>query len=145
MPGTKKDPSSDPEEQKSRKAEKTAPKPVKKETKKVIKTPRVKVIKGVLATSGERRPGPSKKEAPVEMLVGKVGPDHLTRFEKARILGARALQLSFGAPPMIPISSELMNAMTIARAELESRSLPISIRRTLPSGKYQNIALNDLM
>jgi DNA-directed RNA polymerase subunit K/omega len=109
------------------------------------KVPRVKVIKGVLATAGQPKPGPSKKRAPVELITGLIGPDHLTRFERARIMGARALQLSFGAPPLIEVSSELADAMSISRAELESKAIPISIRRTLPSGEFQNIPVADLM
>jgi DNA-directed RNA polymerase I, II, and III subunit RPABC2 len=111
----------------------------------VKKVPKVKVVKGVLATAGQARPGPSKKRLPVELISGLIGPDHLTRFELARIMGARALQLSFGAPPLIEISSELSDAMGIARAELESRAIPISIRRTLPSGEFQNIPVSDLL
>ena len=111
----------------------------------VKKVPKVKVVKGVLATAGQLRPGPSKKRLPVELVSGLIGPDHLTRFELARIMGARALQLSFGAPPLIEISPELADAMSIARAELESRAIPISIRRTLPSGEFQNIPVSDLL
>lgn len=110
----------------------------------VKKAPKVKVVKGVLATAGQLKPGPSKKRLPVELVSGLIGPDHLTRFELARILGARALQLSFGAPPLIEISSELADAMSIARAELVSKAIPISIRRTLPSGEFQNIPVADL-
>jgi DNA-directed RNA polymerase subunit K/omega len=117
-----------------------APKPVA-----VKKVPKVKVVKGVLATAGQLRPGPSKKRLPVELVSGLIGPDHLTRFELARIMGARALQLSFGAPPLIEISADLADAMSIARAELESRAIPISIRRTLPSGEFQNIPVSDLL
>jgi DNA-directed RNA polymerase subunit K/omega len=109
------------------------------------KAPRIKVIKGVLATAGQPRPGPSKKRSPVELVTGLIGPDHLTRFERARITGARALQLSFGAPPLIEISAELADAMSIAKAELESKAIPISIRRTLPSGEFQNIPVADLL
>jgi DNA-directed RNA polymerase subunit K/omega len=111
----------------------------------VKKAPKVKVVKGVLATAGQLRPGPSKKRLPVELISGLIGPDHLTRFELARIMGARALQLSFGAPPLIEISAELADAMSIARAELESKAIPISIRRTLPSGEFQNIPVADLL
>lgn len=111
----------------------------------VKKAPKVKVVKGVLATAGQPKPGPSKKKAPVEVVTGLIGPDHLTRFERARIMGARALQLSFGAPPLIELSSELADAMSIARAELESKAIPISIRRTLPSGEFQNIPIADLL
>jgi DNA-directed RNA polymerase subunit K/omega len=111
----------------------------------VKKPPKVKVIKGVLATAGQPKPGPSKKKAPVELVSGLVGPDHLTRFERARIMGARALQLSFGAPPLIEVTAALADAMSIARAELETKSIPISIRRTLPSGEFQNIPIADLL
>jgi len=111
----------------------------------VKKVAKVKVVKGVLATAGQARPGPSKKRVPTELVSGLIGPDHLTRFERARIMGARALQLSFGAPPLIDVSSELTDAISIARAELESKAIPISIRRTLPSGEFQNIPLVDLL
>jgi DNA-directed RNA polymerase subunit K/omega len=109
------------------------------------KATKPKVVKGVLATLGAPRPGPSKRRAPEEVTSGLIGPSHLTRFERARILGARALQLSFGAPPLIELSAGLNNAMDIARAELETGALPISIRRTLPSGQYQNIPISDLL
>ena len=42
-------------------------------------------------------------EIPCEKGKITIGPPTLTRFEKARIMGARALQLSLGAPPFIPI------------------------------------------
>jgi len=115
--------------------------------KKVVKpkVARIKVIKGVLATAGQPRPGPSKKKAPEEVREGLIGPSHLTRFERARIMGARALQLSFGAPPLIEVTPDLADAMSISRAELATKALPISIRRTLPSGQYQNIPIAELM
>lgn len=75
----------------------------------------------------------------------KIGPPWLTRFEKARIVGARALQLAFGAPPLIPISRELKSPIEIAKKELESKALPISIRRYLPTGEYQDIPISALL
>ncbi|MDG6939937.1 MAG: DNA-directed RNA polymerase subunit K [Nitrososphaerota archaeon] len=80
-----------------------------------------------------------------EVKQGRIGPDHLTRFERARILGARALQLSFGAPPMIPQGQGANSPISIATAELEAAALPISIRRVLPSGQYQNLPLKSLL
>ena len=72
-----------------------------------------------------------------------IGPRRLTRFEKARITGARALQLSFGAPIMIKVE-DAFNKSSIALAieELEKKALPISIRRILPNGLYQDIPLD---
>lgn len=71
-----------------------------------------------------------------------VGPPTLTRFEKARIMGARALQLSQGAPPFIPIPESARISLDISMEELEQRVIPISIRRVLPNGDYQNIPIS---
>ena len=76
---------------------------------------------------------------------GKIlmGPPTLTRFEKARIMGARSLQLSLGAPPFIDIPASAMTSLDISMKELEERVIPITIRRVLPNGDYQNIPLFD--
>jgi len=74
-----------------------------------------------------------------------VGPPKLTRFEKARIVGARALQISMGAPILVEPSQNLSNPIDIALKELESGILPITIRRTLPDGTYQDIPLKWLL
>jgi len=76
---------------------------------------------------------------------GKIvtGPPTLTRFESARIMGARALQLSLGAPPFISIPKDAATSLDIAIKELEDRVIPITIRRTLPNGDYQNITINN--
>ena len=71
-----------------------------------------------------------------------IGPPMLTRFEKARIMGARALQLSLGAPPFISISKDTSTSLEIAMEELNERLIPIVIRRVLPNGDYQNIPIN---
>ena len=76
---------------------------------------------------------------------GKIlmGPPTLTRFEKARIMGARSLQLSLGAPPFIDIPVSAVTSLDISMKELEERVIPITIRRVLPNGDYQNIPLFD--
>jgi DNA-directed RNA polymerase I, II, and III subunit RPABC2 len=83
---------------------------------------------------------------PVEIPCGKgkitIGPPTLTRFEKARIMGARALQLSLGAPPFIPIPKTARISLDISMEELEQRVIPITIRRVLPNGDYQNIPID---
>ncbi len=72
----------------------------------------------------------------------QMGPPTLTRFEKARIMGARALQLSHGAPPFIEIPPSAKTSLDIALAELEQRIIPIVIRRRLPNGDFQNIPIS---
>ncbi len=76
----------------------------------------------------------------------KIGPPKLTKYERARIIGARALQLTMGAPPLIP--PEMINTsdpLEIAEKELRLKILPITIRRRLPTGEYQDIPLKWLL
>ncbi len=72
-----------------------------------------------------------------------VGPPKITRFEKARIVGARALQISMGAPILVD-ADEKTNPIDIALKELGAGILPITIRRTLPDGTFQDIPLKWL-
>ncbi|MBX5327889.1 DNA-directed RNA polymerase subunit K [Candidatus Bathyarchaeota archaeon A05DMB-5] len=74
-----------------------------------------------------------------------IGPPKLTRFEKARIVGARALQISMGAPILIDVSEGFSSLIDIALKELEAGILPMTIRRTLPDGTYQDIPLKWLL
>jgi DNA-directed RNA polymerase subunit K/omega len=74
-----------------------------------------------------------------------IGPPKLTRFEKARIAGARALQISMGAPILVEPSQNLSNPIDIALKELEFGILPMTIRRTLPDGTFQDIPLKWLL
>ena len=71
------------------------------------------------------------------------GPPTLTRFERARIMGARALQLSLGAPVFIEIPKNATSSLEIAMEELKQRVIPIVIKRTLPNGDYQHLPLDQ--
>ena len=68
-----------------------------------------------------------------------IGPPWLTRFERARITGSRSLQLSLGAPPLIKAPAHATSSIMLAVIEIERKALPISIRRILPNGTYQDI------
>jgi len=72
------------------------------------------------------------------------GPETLTRFEKSRIIGARALQLALSAPPLIDPGNE-KDPIKIAKIELREDVLPLTIRRNLPSGDFQNIPIKILI
>ena len=74
-----------------------------------------------------------------------IGPPKLTKYERARIVGARALQLSMGAPILISVPENIRDFIDIALMELEEGVLPITIRRTLPDGTYQDIPLSWLL
>ncbi|UCB61555.1 MAG: DNA-directed RNA polymerase subunit K [Candidatus Bathyarchaeota archaeon] len=73
----------------------------------------------------------------------EVGPPKLTRFEKARIVGARALQVAMGAPILVEPKA-LSSPIDIALNELEGGMLPMTIRRTLPDGTFQDVPLKWL-
>ncbi|MCS7135666.1 MAG: DNA-directed RNA polymerase subunit K [Nitrososphaerota archaeon] len=68
----------------------------------------------------------------------------LTRYEKARIIGGRALQLSLGAFPLVATKPG-DTVIDIAKRELEAGVLPIIIRRKRPDGSYVDIHLQDLL
>lgn len=53
----------------------------------------------------------------------------LTRFERARILGARALQISLGAPILIDVAPTLVDPVQIAELEFDAGVIPITVRR----------------
>jgi DNA-directed RNA polymerase subunit K/omega len=75
----------------------------------------------------------------------KVGPIFLTRYEKARITGARALQISYGAPILVEKPKGMIDPIKIALVELKSGILPLTIRREHPSGEYQDIPISKLI
>jgi len=52
-----------------------------------------------------------------------------TRFEKARIIGARALQISFGAPVLVDYPADLLDPIDIAMLEFEKDIIPITVNR----------------
>ena len=70
----------------------------------------------------------------------------LTKYEKARIIGARALQISKNAPILIP--SENLGGETdpiiIAEMELREGKIPFIIRRYLPDGSYEDWPVKEL-
>lgn len=82
---------------------------------------------------------PEQKEIIADNIA--IGPPKLTRFERARIIGARGLQISLGAPILTRVKKDMTDPIIIADVELEKGVLPLTISRLLPDGKYQNIPL----
>jgi DNA-directed RNA polymerase subunit K len=71
-------------------------------------------------------------------------PESFSKYEKARILGARALQISMDAPILMKISKEKLEELNfdplkIAEIEFESEVLPITIKRPLPGKTKEKI------
>jgi len=59
----------------------------------------------------------------------------LTRFERARIVGARALQISMGAPVLVKVDKKLTAPREIVAKELDNGLLPLTIVRKMPNGR----------
>jgi len=52
-----------------------------------------------------------------------------TRFERARIIGARALQISMGAPVLLDLPADIIDPIEIAMKEFEKGAIPITVKR----------------
>ncbi len=68
----------------------------------------------------------------------------LSTFEKTKILGFRANQLSQGARPFVKVPAHVKTYLEIAKMELEERRLPFIIKRPLPNGTFEYWRLSDL-
>jgi DNA-directed RNA polymerase I, II, and III subunit RPABC2 len=69
----------------------------------------------------------------------------LTIFEKTKILGFRANQISQGARPYIDVPEYVTKAIEIAHLELEKRRLPFILKRPMPDGTFEYWRLSDLL
>ena len=74
----------------------------------------------------------------------KIGPPKLTRFERARIVGARSLQIAMGAPAFVPLEGPYRGPIETAKLEMEADALPKSKRRSHPNGITQDIPTKAL-
>ncbi|MFX1485877.1 MAG: DNA-directed RNA polymerase subunit K [Promethearchaeota archaeon] len=115
--------------QKKIKKTKKAPKKSTESTSKKRKTPK-----------RAKRSIKSKEEMEIE-----IGPPTLTRYEKSRIIGARAIQIAMGAPIILNITEGKMDPIKVAEEELNAGVLPLMILRRLPSGESQSIPLKMLI
>lgn len=68
---------------------------------------------------------------------------YLTKFERARVIGTRSVQLSMGAKACVTF--ENFDPIEIATKELNSKKIPLIIRRHLPNDKYEDWFIHELM
>lgn len=68
----------------------------------------------------------------------------ITKYEKAKILGERAKQINSGAQPTVAVDDNIIDGYLIALKEYENKSIPMIIRRPLPSGGCEYWRLADL-
>jgi len=69
----------------------------------------------------------------------------LTQYERTKILGMRANQLSQGARPYVDVPEYMTDVSEIARLELKERRLPFLVRRPMPDGSHEYWRLSDLI
>lgn len=69
---------------------------------------------------------------------------YLTKYERARVLGTRALQISMNAPVMVDLDGET-DPLRIAEKELRERKIPIIVRRYLPDGSHEDWSIDELI
>ena len=69
----------------------------------------------------------------------------LTNFERTKIIGLRANQISKGSVPFIVVPPHVTDVRDIARLELEQKRIPYIIKRPLPNGTFEYWRLSDLL
>jgi DNA-directed RNA polymerase I, II, and III subunit RPABC2 len=97
----------------------------------------------------EEEGGAQEEELGTRRGIRKV-PDHeritsnfMTKYERARILGSRALQISKNAPLMIDAGEE-SDPYKLAEMELQAQKVPFIVRRYLPDGSYEDWKVAEL-
>jgi len=80
----------------------------------------------------------------------KVAPEnrtttpYMTKYEKARVLGTRALQISGNAPVLIDVEG-MTDPLQIAAKELREKKIPLVVRRYLPDGYFEDWSCEELL
>ncbi|RYP06125.1 hypothetical protein DL764_003347 [Monosporascus ibericus] len=69
---------------------------------------------------------------------------YMTKYERARILGTRALQISMNAPVLVDLEGE-SDPLQIAIKELREKKIPLIIRRYMPDGYYEDWTCEELL
>ncbi|KAK2198408.1 bifunctional Archaeal Rpo6-eukaryotic RPB6 RNA polymerase subunit/RPB6-omega subunit-like superfamily/RNA polymerase [Babesia duncani] len=94
----------------------------------------------------------------------RITSPYMTKYEKARIIGTRALQISLNAPITIPVdtsadvaesqsfsfaesleASAAIDPLVIAERELYQKTVPFIVRRYLPNGSYEDWKVEELI
>lgn len=88
--------------------------------------------------SSDQKGGEGQKSAK------RVTTPYLTKYERARVLGTRALQIAMCAPVMVELEGET-DPLQIAMKELKQRKIPIIIRRYMPDQSYEDWGIDELI
>ncbi|GAA5861827.1 hypothetical protein JCM8547_008568 [Rhodosporidiobolus lusitaniae] len=94
---------------------------------------------GVVESGGQK-----DANTPAEANKEKVTTPYMTKYERARILGTRALQISMNAPVLVQLNGE-SDPLQIAQLELAAKKVPLVVRRFLPDGSYEDWLVSELL
>lgn len=98
------------------------------------------VNSGDVSAAG-RGKAPKSKKIPKDQ---RITTPYMTKYEKARILGTRALQISMNAPVLVDIEGET-DPLQIAIKELREKKVPLIVRRYMPDGMYEDWTCEELL
>ncbi|XP_074593936.1 RNA polymerase II subunit RpII18 [Brevipalpus obovatus] len=87
---------------------------------------------------------PIEEAGPAQEKKDRTTTPYMTKYERARVLGTRALQIAMCAPVMVELEGET-DPLNIALKELKARKIPIIIRRYLPDGSYEDWGIDELI
>lgn len=99
------------------------------------------VVSGLDDQQTARRKTLKEKAIPKEE---RTTTPYMTKYERARILGTRALQISMNAPVFVDLEGET-DPLRIAMKELAEKKIPLVIRRYLPDGSFEDWSVEELI
>lgn len=93
-----------------------------------------------IVTGGDGAPGATKQRNAIAAQAARRIPNekrtttpYMTKYERARVLGTRALQISMNAPVLVDLEGET-DPLQLAIKELKEKRIPLVVRRYLPDG-----------
>eukprot|EP00088_Acartia_fossae_P021346 TRINITY_DN22810_c0_g1_i1.p1 TRINITY_DN22810_c0_g1~~TRINITY_DN22810_c0_g1_i1.p1 ORF type:complete len:134 (-),score=43.73 TRINITY_DN22810_c0_g1_i1:117-518(-) len=87
---------------------------------------------------------PADQDGAGQKQAKRITTPYLTKYERARVLGTRALQIAMCAPVMVELEGET-DPLQIAMKELKHQKIPIIIRRYMPDGSHEDWAIDELI
>jgi len=74
----------------------------------------------------------------------RISPNRLTKYEKARLLGTRTVQIDKNAPVLVDVDGET-SSYEIAIKELMEKKIPLIVERILPNGDWELWSIDELI
>jgi len=99
------------------------------------------VVTGDASANSQKPTNDSDKKIPEDK---RSTTPYMTKYERARVLGTRALQISMNAPVLVDLEGET-DPLHIAIKELNQKKIPLIVRRYLPDGWYEDWTCEELL